>query len=441
MKRSWSLRARVQATTLAALLILGAAVWTASEKLRRSEERRIVGSTADALATVVAERLRPSLEPADGEGVRQAAKLVVVETGMVGVVVFDAARNLVAAEPEAIARRAELGGWPADEHAEVVVEAEEASAAAQFRRLRHGKDEIGGAWLLLDRRPFLLPFERFRLFLLVALGVAAAGGLALAAMVASAFSRPLAELGDSMAQLGRGKLETRHGERGPTSVRRLSRAFNRASEQLELARAEQQRVAAELDHQVLERTRQLEQANRLLRDLANRDPLTGLANRLGLEVELGRYLSLARRSGQPLAVIMMDLDGFKAYNDACGHPAGDVALCTVGAALRGRARAADLVARLGGDEFCIVIPFTKPERAVAATEGFVAAVLDATCELPRGESGAALGASAGVACFPADASESSELLARADAALYRAKASGKGRVFRAGPSEDRPGES
>jgi len=75
---------------------------------------------------------------------------------------------------------------------------------------------------------------------------------------------------------------------------------------------------------------------------------------------------------------------------------------------------------------------------VAAAEGFVSAVVDATLDLPRLDSGAQLGASAGVACFPADGDEGAELLARADAALYRAKAAGKGRVFRASPQEPAP---
>jgi diguanylate cyclase (GGDEF)-like protein len=165
-------------------------------------------------------------------------------------------------------------------------------------------------------------------------------------------------------------------------------------------------------------------------DLANRDPLTGLANRRRLELELDRQIELARQTDNPLAVIMMDLDNFKTYNDTAGHLAGDNLLRTVADALRARTRITDLVVRWGGDEFCILIPYTPPDRAVAAARSLMEAVTEAARGLPVAAD--LVGASAGVACFPDDAQGATELIAAADAALYQVKESGRGHVLRLG---------
>ncbi len=114
-----------------------------------------------------------------------------------------------------------------------------------------------------------------------------------------------------------------------------------------------------LEQQVSGRTRELEQANRLLMDIANRDALTGLANRRRFEMELERNISFSKRTGQPLAVIMMDLDNFKIVNDTAGHLVGDNILRAVASTLRSRVRVTDLVVRWGGDEFCILVPATQ----------------------------------------------------------------------------------
>ncbi len=100
-----------------------------------------------------------------------------------------------------------------------------------------------------------------------------------------------------------------------------------------------------------------------LRDLAFRDPLTGLLNRHGFEASIAPLISLAGRGDGPLTVGLIDLDGFKAYNDANGHFAGDDLLVGVSAAWRSALRDADLLARFGGDEFVLVLPGTTPDHA------------------------------------------------------------------------------
>ncbi len=264
---------------------------------------------------------------------------------------------------------------------------------------------------------------------------AGVGGAVLVALLASVLTarssvRGLSELGDTVERLGRGELDVRYPMRGPGEVNRLGRLINLIADQLEAVRDELEREKADLKQRVTGRTRELQQANRLLMDIANRDALTGLANRRRLELELERHISLSQRTGVPLAVIMMDLDKFKQYNDTAGHLAGDTLLQSVAQTLRGRARSTDLVVRWGGDEFCILVPGTGPEGAVVAAEGFVEAVRRAAAALPLADGAVPVGASAGVACYPGDGDDGTELIASADEALYEVKETGRGRVLR-----------
>ncbi|MDD5562543.1 MAG: diguanylate cyclase [Thermoanaerobaculaceae bacterium] len=426
---------RVRITVFAAggAAVAAAAVLVAADLLGTREADSAVERAARTVAVSVAERLERPLAAGDRDVLVKAARRVTEHGGAFLVVVFDHNRRVAAAEPAATPPGPVLGTWPTgdDDQAELTLGG--VHVQASFQVIRNGGDDLGGLWLAIDRRSIDRTLERSRgTALAFAAGFVALWAF-LAWLAAGRLMRPFDEFGETVAAIGRGELTARQAIRGPKEMRLLAERVNRMAEQLEGTRAEQTRLAGELDAQVRDRTRQLEQANRLLLNISHKDPLTNIENRLGFERELEKYLSLCRRSGQPLAVIMMDLDGFKAYNDTWGHPAGDQALIAVGAALKGRARASDTVGRLGGDEFCIVIPSTKPERAIAAAEGFVAAIVEATRDLPRPGANATLGASAGVACFPEDGEEAAELLARADAALYRAKAAGKGRVFRAAP--------
>lgn len=165
---------------------------------------------------------------------------------------------------------------------------------------------------------------------------------------------------------------------------------------------------------------------RALRALAYRDPLTGLANRSSLMDRLGLELAHARRQRAGLALLFVDLDGFKAINDAHGHRAGDAVLLAVAERLRAALREVDTVARLGGDEFTVILP------NVATLEGAqaVARKLLAALEQPIEWESQALqcSASIGIALHPEDGDRADELLEVSDARMYRAKASGGGRV-------------
>ncbi len=158
------------------------------------------------------------------------------------------------------------------------------------------------------------------------------------------------------------------------------------------------------------------QAN--LAALAMRDPLTGLANRRLLDELFEASLSRADRSGTPLAVAYIDLDGFKAVNDTYGHDAGDIVLCETARRLRSAVRSADLVARIGGDEFVIVHEMNDPSwrNLVERIEGALSPPIDIS-----DTEAVFCSASVGHADTRTIESKSGALLAAADAAMYEKK--------------------
>lgn len=153
--------------------------------------------------------------------------------------------------------------------------------------------------------------------------------------------------------------------------------------------------------------------------LARVDELTGLPNRRAV-LELAQHeFERTRRTGEPLSLIMVDVDHFKAINDSLGHAAGDALLVTMARLLDGQLRAVDACARFGGEEFLVVLPNTDTQRAA-----HVAEKLRASLDMPPKGAQTGYSASLGVATFGAD-SNLEALIARADAAMYAAKRSGR----------------
>jgi diguanylate cyclase (GGDEF)-like protein len=158
-------------------------------------------------------------------------------------------------------------------------------------------------------------------------------------------------------------------------------------------------------------------------DLARRDPLTGLANRLALEVVLEQAIAESDRKGEVTAVLLIDLDRFKNINDSLGHQVGDRLLVEAGCRLQECVRGFDTVARLGGDEFVVVLRQLQPLEANAVASRIVDA-LSAHYTIDGRELHSA--PSIGISLCPQDAAEVSKLLRFADSAMYESKARGGG---------------
>jgi diguanylate cyclase (GGDEF)-like protein len=232
---------------------------------------------------------------------------------------------------------------------------------------------------------------------------------------------------------------------------RLARAVERHTHNLkrELAKRHHREVAMhyrtdELEQRVSERTAvlearnkelntvrvELELANARLRQLAIIDPLTGIPNRRAFDQALIREVRRARRERQPVALILCDIDGFKAYNDTYGHGRGDETLRQVAriVALTFR-RAGDLAARYGGEEFGVILPGVTARKALLYAERLRRNVWRQAIQHERAPSGSCISLSAGVASLDLTAHATAEdLLKAADDALYRAKSEGRNRV-------------
>jgi diguanylate cyclase (GGDEF)-like protein/PAS domain S-box-containing protein len=171
----------------------------------------------------------------------------------------------------------------------------------------------------------------------------------------------------------------------------------------------------------------LKRVEQELRDLSRTDTLTGLPNRRQFAENLEQALSRSRRTGSPMALMFLDIDHFKSINDSLGHGAGDVVLCEFAKRIRAGIRITDTAARLAGDEFVVILDDVKtlPEAEAVANK------LIEAVRLPMQAEGSKIliTTSIGIAFFqpegPADALGAGELLARADRALYRAKAAGR----------------
>jgi diguanylate cyclase (GGDEF)-like protein len=196
----------------------------------------------------------------------------------------------------------------------------------------------------------------------------------------------------------------------------------------------------ELERRVVQRTQELTSTNLALqREIAQRrrseqrarhllmhDALTNLPNRILFVDRLRSALARARRQGDLVGVMMIDVDQFKAVNDSHGHPAGDAVLIQVAARLAARLRATDTVARIGGDEFAVVVP----DLASRGDAVHLARELVGACAAPVEIAGSPLliGCSAGIALFPDHGRDIDALMSGADLALYRAKAQGRGTI-------------
>jgi len=178
-----------------------------------------------------------------------------------------------------------------------------------------------------------------------------------------------------------------------------------------------------LERQVEERTRELTEANNKLEQLAHHDALTGLANRYLLTSQMQLLLAQAARSQERLALLFLDLDGFKEVNDRLGHDAGDALLVEVAEVLGQTTRRADLAARVGGDEFVVVLSAVQDAQQAYGVGKKIIAAWEP--HAVRYESIGPVTLSIGISLYPDDADTVEALLRHADNAMYGVKKSGK----------------
>nr|WP_322940534.1 diguanylate cyclase [Pseudomonas sp. s4] len=207
----------------------------------------------------------------------------------------------------------------------------------------------------------------------------------------------------------------------------LAARFNELKRQREAALQLNEQVLAQ---RVTERTQALEQANLRLRELALQDPLTGLANRTALQLHLDQALARSQRRHELLALMLIDLDGFKPINDRHGHGFGDQVLTEIAQRLRQYIRDGDLPARLGGDEFVVVCENVQSADDAQYLARRLLEGLDTPMHLE--DRSVRVGASIGIALSQGD-DDATRLIRSADAAMYRAKAEGRNRVRLASP--------
>ncbi|MFZ3341053.1 MAG: diguanylate cyclase [Terriglobales bacterium] len=195
-----------------------------------------------------------------------------------------------------------------------------------------------------------------------------------------------------------------------------SESFRNSRQQLAISAASQ--IALSLASLQLRET---------LREQSIRDPLTHLFNRRFLEESLTREIELAGRKKQSVAVLFLDLDHFKKFNDAFGHAAGDMVLQSLADLFRTFFRSTDICCRYGGEEFAVVLPESSPEDAATRADALRSEVKRLRLKYKKQTLGP-LSLSAGVAAFPAHASSSDDLLKIADQCLYQSKARGRDMV-------------
>ncbi len=210
----------------------------------------------------------------------------------------------------------------------------------------------------------------------------------------------------------------------------LTEGISRSFAQMVESGLEREAMAADLagvSDTLRAKNLQLQEARKQLADLAKLDELTGLRNRRGADKAFELEISRAQRAGAPLAVIMIDVDFFKAYNDNYGHPAGDDVLKQLAGVLRSvTSRAGELAIRMGGEEFLLLLPGTSQAEAMASAEKIRARIAELQIEHTASSVSSVVTVSQGVvACIPAMSTEFKQLLEAADQALYASKEGGR----------------
>lgn len=391
------------------------------------------------VAGVLSKAAAPLMESGDQAALQALATGVVTGTTMEYAVFTDAGGDLLAAEGQAV---------PVANHGPAVRDEGTSETPLTGRPIRRLADDdravyfdvtypinagVGGDEQATGQALELLGYVRAgvlanrwhrsmlnKLDLLVGVGsIALVIAIPFGFLVIRRIVSPLEELERAMLRFSRGKLDVRSGVTRRDEIGRLAQAFNKMADQHQHTHERIVRMNSELEGRVADRTRQL-------RELAAREPLTGLYNRRHFQEVLDRSVSEAIRYENELSCIMIDLDYFKKVNDRFGHQTGDKLLVLTARTITGQLRAADVAARYGGDEFVVLLPHAGPKQASVIARRMVESFASNTRQsMPN------LGAtiSVGVGSFRSGGVVDGESLIRAaDRAMYQAKAKGQNMV-------------
>jgi diguanylate cyclase (GGDEF)-like protein len=293
---------------------------------------------------------------------------------------------------------------------------EEALAAqennvAVFRELRLGLIAANGEELqsVADLRSQADEMGNLALWLLIVSGVAGTLlGLAVSILIARSILKPLSSLESTALKVARGEMEARAHTGGPRELAHLGKTMNYMMDTIQ-----------ERTQEVEERTRQVLDA----RAQAATDPLTNLGNHRKFHERIREVLAIAQAEAKPVGMIMIDVDNFKAVNDALGHQAGDQVMRDVSTAIQGIVHL-DCAYRYGGDEFAVLLPGSAADDTAKTAHDLRTAI---ERKLKRREAGK-ITVSVGAASFPDMAASADELIYRADMAMNWSKSAGKNRV-------------
>lgn len=205
-------------------------------------------------------------------------------------------------------------------------------------------------------------------------------------------------------------------------IRRMQRTVEG---DVEAARSQAERAALALE--------ELRLANLRLREMSHTDELTEIGNRRNFDMRLREEISRSTRFGHSFTLLMIDIDGFKRFNDEFGHPRGDEVLRALGALMRAVSREGDVPCRVGGEEFAFILPETAKADGVVFAERFRRRV-ETSAMMP--ERSASPTVSIGLAAFPEDGKTPDEIVWAADEALYESKRLGRNRVTAYGRKGD-----
>jgi len=260
----------------------------------------------------------------------------------------------------------------------------------------------------------------------VSLGAAAIAYLMLSFLVI----RPLFRMRDMARRFGSGRLESRVDLNQKDEMGQLAQQLNAMAEQIQGYTGSLENLVEERTAELAEMNDKLVAANKQLERLARTDALTGLYNRRYFMEQLNFEIRRGQRTPHEFAVIMMDMDQFKHYNDTNGHTAGDELLQRIAALFEINLRATDVVGRYGGEEFIVLLLDTRPNEGFATAEKLRSVVEAQPMPFEENQPSGKVTVSVGISFYPQDSKDGRQLIELADQALYESKRRGRNLVTR-----------